>query len=140
MSADQNTIHLTGRCVRDAEIRETKSGEQIANVSIAVNGYKRDDEATFFTLTLFAKKAAVAQYLKKGTRVAVNGRLKQRKYPKKDGTEGVSLEVAVNDLTLLGGKNERDTSDGPLIEHKRGARPGDSWSSDAANDTDDIPF
>ena len=139
MSADQNTIHLTGRVVRDAEIRETKSGEQIANVSIAVNGYKRDDEATFFTLTLFAKKAAVAQYLKKGTRVAVNGRLKQRKYPKKDGTEGVSLEVAVNDLTLLGGKQE-SSSDGPLIEHTRGAKPGNDWSSDAANDTDDIPF
>lgn len=139
MSADQNTIHLTGRVVRDAEIRETKSGDQIANVSIAVNGYKRDDEATFFTLTLFAKKAAVAQYLKKGTRVAVNGRLKQRKYPKKDGTEGVSLEVAVNDLTLLGGKQE-SSGDGPLIEHKRGARPGDSWASDASNDTDDIPF
>lgn len=138
MSADQNTIHLTGRVVRDAEIRKTNSGEQIANVSIAVNGYKRDDEATFFTLTLFAKKAAVAQYLKKGTRVAVNGRLKQRKYPKKDGTEGMSLEVAVNDLTLLGGKQE--SSDGPLIEHKRGARPGNDWSSDASNDTDDIPF
>lgn len=138
MSADQNTIHLTGRVVRDAEIRETKSGEQIANVSIAVNGYKRDDEATFFTLTLFAKKAAVAQYLKKGTRVACNGRLKQRKYPKKDGTEGVSLEVAVNDLTLLDSK--RDTNDGPLIERKRGARPGSDWTSDAANDTDDIPF
>ena len=145
MSADQNTIHLTGRVVRDAEIRETKSGDQIANVSIAVNGYKRDDEATFFTLTLFAKKAAVAQYLVKGTRVALNGRLRQRKFTRKDGSEGTALEVAVNDLSFMsprdgGGGTMRDTSDGPLIEHKRGATPGAGWSSDPSNDTDNIPF
>ena len=66
--------------------------------------------------------------------------MKPRKFTRKDGTEGFGLEVAVNDLTLLGGKNERDTSGGPLIEHKRGARPGNDWSSDASNDTDDIPF
>lgn len=140
MSADQNNINLTGRIVRDAEVRQTKSGKSVCNVALAVSGYRREDETTFFDLTLFDGKTGVAQFLKKGTRVAVNGRLKPRKFTRKDGTEGFGLEVAVNDLTLLGGKGERDTSDGPLIEHKRGARPGDSWSSDAANDTDDIPF
>ena len=93
----------------------------------------------------FGKKAAVAQYLVKGTRVALNGRLRQRKFQRKDGTEGVALEVAVNDLSFMsprdgGGGTMRDTSDGPLIEHKRGAKPGAGWSSDASNDTDDIPF
>lgn len=140
MSADQNNINLTGRIVRDAEVRQTKSGKAVCNVALAVSGYRREDETTFFDLTLFDGKTGVAQFLKKGTRVAVNGRLKPRKFTRKDGTEGFGLEVAVNDLTLLGGKNERDTSDGPLIEHKRGARPGNDWSSDAANDTDDIPF
>ena len=139
MSADQNNINLTGRIVRDAEVRQTKSGKSVCNVSLAVSGYRREDETTFFDLTLFDGKTGVAQFLKKGTRVAVNGRLKPRKFTRKDGTEGFGLEVAVNDLTLLGGKQE-SSSDGPLIEHKRGARPGDSWSSDAANDTDDIPF
>ena len=140
MSADQNNINLTGRIVRDAEVRQTKSGKSVCNVALAVSGYRREDETTFFDLTLFDGKTGVAQFLKKGTRVAVNGRLKPRKFTRKDGTEGFGLEVAVNDLTLLGGKNERDTSDGPLIEHKRGARPGNDWSSDASNDTDDIPF
>ena len=145
MSADQNNINLTGRCVRDAESRTTKSGEAICNVAIAVNGYRREDEATFFDLVFFGKKAAVAQYLVKGTRVALNGRLRQRKFQRKDGTEGVALEVAVNDLSFMsprdgGGGTMRDTSDGPLIEHKRGAKPGAGWSSDASNDTDDIPF
>jgi single-strand DNA-binding protein len=145
VSADQNNINLTGRCVRDAESRTTKSGEAICNVAIAVNGYRREDEATFFDLVFFGKKAAVAQYLVKGTRVALNGRLKLRRYPKKDNTEGVSLEVAVNDLSFMsprdgGGGTMRDTSDGPLIEHKRGATPGAGWSSDPSNDTDNIPF
>lgn len=138
MSADLNNISLTGRCVRDAEVRQTKSGEAIANVSIAVNGYKRDDEATFFDLALFGKKSGVAQYLKKGTRICVHGRLKQRKYQRKDGGEGVSLEVTVVDLVLLDSKASRD--DGPLIEHKRGAQPGASWSSKANDNDDEIPF
>jgi single-strand DNA-binding protein len=145
MSADQNNINLTGRCVRDAESRTTKSGEAICNVAIAVNGYRKDDETTFFDLVFFGKKAAVAQYLVKGTRVALNGRLRQRKFTRKDGSEGVALEVAVNDLSFMsprdgGGGTMRDTSDGPLIEHKRGAKPGAGWSSDPSNDTDDIPF
>ena len=139
MSADQNNINLTGRIVRDAEVRQTKSGKSVCNVALAVSGYRREDETTFFDLTLFDGKTGVAQFLKKGTRVAVNGRLKPRKFTRKDGTEGFGLEVAVNDLTLLGGKQE-SSSDGPLIEHKRGARPGNDWSSDASNDTDDIPF
>lgn len=138
MSADQNNINLTGRIVRDAEVRQTKNGKSVCNVALAVSGYRREDETTFFDLTLFDGKTGVAQFLKKGTRVAVNGRLKPRKFTRKDGTEGFGLEVAVNDLTLLDSK--RDSGDGPLIERKRGARPGDSWSSDAANDTDDIPF
>lgn len=138
MSADQNNINLTGRIVRDAEVRQTKNGKSVCNVALAVSGYRREDETTFFDLTLFDGKTGVAQFLKKGTRVAVNGRLKPRKFTRKDGTEGFGLEVAVNDLTLLGGKQE--SNDGPLIERKRGARPGDSWASDAANDTDDIPF
>ena len=145
MSADQNNINLTGRCVRDAESRTTKSGEAICNVAIAVNGYRKDDETTFFDLVFFGKKAAVAQYLVKGTRVALNGRLRQRKFTRKDGSEGTALEVAVNDLSFMsprdgGGGTMRDTSDGPLIEHKRGAKPGADWSSDASSDTDDIPF
>jgi hypothetical protein len=51
----------------------------------------------------------------------------------------------VNDLSFMsprdgGGGTMRDTSDGPLIEHKRGATPGAGWSSDPSNDTDNIPF
>ena len=144
MSADQNNINLTGRCVRDAESRTTKSGEAICNVAIAVNGYRREDEATFFDLVFFGKKAAVAQYLTKGTRVALNGRLRQRKFTRKDGSEGVALEVAVNDLSFMspggGGGTMRDTSDGPLIEHKRGAKPGNDWDSGSGGSSDDIPF
>lgn len=138
MSADQNNINLTGRIVRDAEVRQTKNGKSVCNVALAVSGYRRDDEATFFDLTLFDGKTGVAQYLKKGTRVAVNGRLKQRKFQRKDGSEGVSLEVAVNDLTLLGGKQDSG-GDGPLIE-RRGARPGSNWDSGDSGGSDDIPF
>lgn len=141
MSTDLNNISLTGRIVRDAEVRHTKDGKSICNVPLAVGGYRKDDEATFFDLTLFDGKTGVAQFLKKGTRVAVHGRIKRREFTRKDGTTGVSIEVQVNDLALLGSKGDRaNTSDGPLIEHKRGATPGAGWSSDAANDTDDIPF
>ncbi len=142
MSTDLNNISLTGRIVRDAEVRHTSAGKPICNVPLAVGGYRKDDEATFFDLTLFDGKTGVAQFLKKGTRVAVHGRIKRREFTRKDGTTGVSIEVQVNDLALLGSKGDRaNTSDGPLIEHKRGARPGDSWDGGGTDgSTDDIPF
>lgn len=147
MSSDLNNICLSGRIVRDAEVRQTPAGKAICNVSIAVGGYRKDDAATFFDLVLFDGKTGVAPFLKKGTRVVVNGRLRRREFQRKDGTAGVSIEVAVNDLTLLGGKqdNGNNGGDGPLIE-RRGARPGNDWDSNdwgksgGSGGSDDIPF
>ena len=64
---------------------------------------------------------------------------------RKDGSEGTALEVAVNDLSFMsprdgGGGTMRDTSDGPLIEHKRGAKPSNDWDSGNGGGSDDIPF
>ena len=65
---------------------------------------------------MFGKRGeAVLKYLTKGQLVGVSGEATLRKYARKDGVEGVSLDVRVNDLTLLGGKADKPEQ---AVEHK----------------------
>ena len=78
-----NRVILTGNLTRDAELRTTQSGLSIATFGIAVNDRTKnsstgewEEYANFINCTMFGKRAeAVAQYLTKGTRVGIDGRL-----------------------------------------------------------------
>ena len=114
MSRDTNNFTLIGRLTRDAEIKYTSGGLAIANFSIAVNrqikqGEQWVDEASFFDLSLFGKRAeGLSPYLLKAQQVAVQGELKQDRW-EKDGQKHSKVAFHVSDLQLLGsGKNMRE--------------------------------
>ena len=134
MSSDLNTISVTGRCTRDAEIREVRNGDRVCNVSIAVNGYKKDEPPCYFDLVIWGKKAGVAPFLRKGQAVGVTGRFSLRQFEKRDGTRGAAPEITVTEIALVGGK--REASDGPIVE-RRGKPATGGWD-DGGND--DLPF
>jgi single-strand DNA-binding protein len=134
VSSDLNTISVTGRCTRDAEIREVRNGDRVCNVSIAVNGYKKDEPPCYFDLVIWGKKANVGQFLKKGQAVGVTGRFSLRQFEKKDGTRGAAPEITVTEIALVGGKREA-SSDGPIVERR--GKPAGGWD-DGGND--DLPF
>jgi single-strand DNA-binding protein len=134
MSSDLNTISVTGRCTRDAEVRDTKNGDRVCNVAIAVNGFKKDEPPVYFDLVIWGKKSGVAPYLKKGTPVGVTGRFSLRQFEKRDGTRGTAPEITVTEIALVGGK--REASDGPIVE-RRGKPSAGGWD-DGGND--DLPF
>jgi single-strand DNA-binding protein len=135
MSSDLNTISVTGRCTRDAEVRDTKNGDRVCNVAIACNGYKKDEPPTFFDLVIWGKKAGVAPFLKKGQPVGVSGRFALRQFEKRDGSRGVAAEITVAEITLVGGKREA-SSDGPIVERR--GKPAGGW--DDSGGGDDLPF
>ena len=84
---------------------------------------------------MFGKRGeAVSNYVKKGTQVAISGEFQARPYTSKDGAEKLSLEVRVNDLTLLGGKPESQSNS--QTAHKNIVTP----VGDFDDMTDDIPF
>tara|TARA_R110000787_G_scaffold193035_6_gene304604 strand:- start:560 stop:934 length:375 start_codon:yes stop_codon:yes gene_type:complete len=121
-----NIFSFTGNIGKDAELRNTNSGTAILNFAVPVkSGYGERESTTWVNCSLFGKRAeSLQRYLVKGTPVAVNGELSLRKYPKNDGSEGTSLEVNVNDVTMMGraqGDNQtpapdnRDDLDGDLV-------------------------
>lgn len=93
-----NSVTLTGNLTRDIELKTTTGGTQVANATIAVNGYKEGD-TSFIDLVLFGKTAEVAsKYTSRGQQIGVTGRIQQRSWDDKDGKKRSTIEVVVDNL------------------------------------------
>ena len=109
---DMNVVAINGRLVREAELRFSTSGTVVLRFSIAVNrsvkkGDKWEDEASFFDCVMFGKMAeSINKYLEKGKQVSIIGELVQNRW-EKDGQSRSKVEIIVNKLQLLGGKDEQ---------------------------------
>jgi len=102
-----NSISIVGRLTRDAEQRATATGTVITNFSVASDtGFGERKVTTFYNCSYFRKAEALMQYLTKGSQVFISGEFSLRKYNKNDGTEGVSPDVNVNNIELVGSKPE----------------------------------
>ena len=145
MATDLNKVFLIGRLTREPEMRHTQSGMAVASFSIAnnktytTNGEKKE-QVSFFNCTAWSKIGeAIAQYTKKGDRVAVEGRLQQRSWEDKDGTKRTSVEIVVEAVQFLQGKpigeNEnKQTHDDKLKQSFDSIPEGNPFNDD------DIPF
>jgi single-strand DNA-binding protein len=134
-----NNWSFTGNLGKDAEQRFTPGGDSIVSFSVAVKaGYGDKATTTWARCSMFGKRGdSVLQYLNKGQLVGVCGELSSREY-QKDGQPRTSIEVRVNDLTLLGKSDgSRQERDKPADSSKQ-APPS---SAGNFNDfDDDIPF
>ena len=125
-----NRVAVVGNLTRDAQIRRTQSGMAVLSIGIAVNDRRKNpqtgewgDYANFFDCTMFGSRAeSLAQYLVKGQKVAIDGKLRWSQW-QKDGQNRSKVEIVVDDIDLLGGKQgttavyEASTStSGPAIE------------------------
>lgn len=102
-----NTVALVGNLVRDPEVRATTSGNTVMNFSLAVNERERnaqgeyEDVPSYFDMVMFGNRAeAVSRFISKGSKVAVRGHLKQRRW-EKDGQRRSKVEVIVEDLDFM---------------------------------------
>jgi single-strand DNA-binding protein len=107
MAKSINQVILMGRLVRDPEQRTTTTGKTIASFSIAVDRGGQEDAADFFNVTAWEKLGdLVIQYLAKGRRVLVQGRLRQDSWDDKEtGKKQSRIEVVATDVTFLDGPN-----------------------------------
>jgi len=134
MARSINQVILMGRLTRDPEMRSTTTGKSIANFSLAVDRVGQDDQADFFDITAWEKLGELAnQYLSKGRRCLVQGRLRQDSWDDKEtGKKRTRIEVVATDITFL---------DGPTGDSGNSApRTADTSSSKKSNDVviDDI--
>lgn len=146
---DLNRASILGRLTRDPEVRSTPSGRPVANITVVTNMAWKDqsgnkqEKAEFHNCVLWGRLAEIAgQYLTKGRRVFVEGRIETRSWDAQDGNKKYKTEIIVRDMIMLDGTagkagtnspsqsyGSTDTEDNlPTIQH------------DEEISVDDIPF
>jgi single-strand DNA-binding protein len=148
-----NVITLVGRAGRDPEVRYFESGTMVANLTLAVNAFKKDDEPDWFNLEIWGKQAQVAaDYVRKGALLGIIGRSTTEKWiDKATGEQRSKPIVNVERLTLLGSKrdSEGDAQPAPAAAPAhaftptppmaRAAAPQPAWNTAPISD-EEVPF
>ena len=101
-----NNVTLTGRLTRDPELRYTPSNKAVATATIAVDRSRKDEngerQADFINLVIWNKQAeALANYVKKGHMIGVEGSIQTRNYENQQGQRVYVTEVVVRSFTFL---------------------------------------
>ena len=133
MARSLNQVILMGNLTRDPELRQTPTGQTVTNFSLALNrAYKdKSDEwqevTDYIDIVCWGPLAErVSQYLSKGRRCLVQGRLQSRSW-EQEGQKRSKVEVLANDVTFLDGRGSDDNGGGAPVS-----------SSDSSN-SDDKP-
>lgn len=108
-----NRVMISGNLTRDAELRTTPSGTSILSFGVAVNDRRRnangewEDYANFIDCTMFGRRAeALAQYLTKGVKVAIEGRLHYSAWDDRNtGQRRSKVDVTVDELEFMSSRN-----------------------------------
>jgi single-strand DNA-binding protein len=122
MASGLNKVMVIGNLGRDPELRFTAAGQAVSNFSIAVNRrWKTSDgeqrEGTeWFNIVAWGNLAEICgQYLRKGSKVYIEGRLQSRKWEDDQGQERWRTEVVARDMLMLDGRREEQEDDSDEI-------------------------
>lgn len=136
--ASVNKVILIGNLGRDPEVRYApNSNLAIANVTIATSSVWNDkntgdrrEEAEWHRVVFYGRQAEVVeQFLRKGSSVYVEGRIKTRKWTDKDGQDRYTTEIIAEQMQMLGGRQEIEVTE-----------PVDTTSGSIDDFDDEIPF
>ena len=107
----RNSVQLIGNLGMDPEVKTLESGKTMARLSLATSERYKDqkgekvENTTWHTLVAWGKTAEIAEkFLKKGSEVAIEGKLSNRSYETKEGEKKYISEVVVNEILMLGRK------------------------------------
>lgn len=144
MAKSINQVILMGRLTRDPEVRTTTTGKTITSFSIAVDRGGQDDAADFFDVTAWEKLGElVSQYLSKGRRCLVQGRLRQDSWDDKEtGKKRSKVEVVATDVTFLDGPSSDNGGSSNFSGGSSSQSPQNKKKSDdvVIEDIDDKPI
>lgn len=148
--ASINKVILVGNLGADPETRYTASGDAVCNIRIATTDSWKDKqsgekrEATEWHRVVFYRRLAeiAGQYLKKGSQVYIEGRIKTRKWQNKEGQDQYTTEIEATEMQMLGG---RSGGGAPAMDNDGGndyspAPPKNKPKPSFDDLGDDIPF
>lgn len=133
-----NRVMISGNLTRDPELRSTPGGMAVLALGVAVNDRRKnqqtgewEDYPNFIDCSMFGSRAeAIAQYLQKGTKVAIEGKLRYRSWENQQGEKRSKVEVVVDEIEFMSPRGE-------------GGGGGRTFSAPSAADRpedDEIPF
>ena len=151
-----NKVILLGNLGRDPEIRSMQSGKKMASFSIATskrwkdrNTQEQKENTSWHNIVVFNEGLVdvIEKYVKKGSKIYVEGELSTRKYQDKDGNDRYTTEVVLqgynSNLTMLGSNNSnqsfQDSSQNPSDDGSQITSSNESLNN-STNLDDDIPF
>ena len=152
--ASYNKVILMGNLTRDPEVRSTSSGQTVTALGIASNrtytvggpGGEKREEVTFIDVDFWGKRGEViAQYLKKGDPIFIEGRLSFRQWDDKEGNKRSKLSVTGESFEFIGGKRGERGPGGaegaPRAGSERGGfAGGPSGGGEQEAGFDEVPF
>ncbi len=112
--ASVNKVTIIGNLGHDPETRYMPSGEQVTSIAVATTDRWRDkangeqkEQTEWHRISFFGKLAEIAgQYLKKGSQVYVEGRIRTNKYTDRDGVERYQTQIIADTMQMLGSKQD----------------------------------
>ena len=154
MARGVNKVILVGNLGQDPQTRAMPSGKTVVNLRIATTDQWRDkqtgenkENTEWHTVVMFDRLAEVAaEYLRKGSQVYIEGKLRTRKWQDKEGNDRYSTEIVANDMQMLGGRGGGGATGGGGYEREPAQRSGGAPEGGAAGGgsrdefDDDIPF
>ena len=138
-----NKVIIVGNLGNDPEIRTMPNGEQVANITVATseswndkNTGERREVTEWHRIVFYRRQAEVAgEYLRKGSKVYIEGRLKTRKWQDQNGQDRYTTEIIGDVLQMLDSRQSGDNQDKPSTRGKP------KQQAESVGDfNDDIPF
>lgn len=156
-----NKVIVIGNLGNDPEVRYSNNGAAIANISVATSDSWKDkttgekqERTEWHRIVMFNRLGEVAgEYLKKGSKVYIEGKLQTRKYQAPDGSDRYSTEIVADQMQMLDGKPDGGAQGGGYQQAPQGQRQpqqgqqqgggqqqAPSQPAPATDFDDDIPF
>jgi len=116
MSSNINRVSISGNLTRDSELRSANNGTAILNFSVAVNdrrkvGEEWQDVPNYIDCVVFGPRAvSLHNLLKKGAKVAIDGKLRWSSWETKEGSKRSKLEVVVDELELMSAPKQKQAT------------------------------
>ena len=137
-----NSINLTGNICNDLELKSTETGKSVMNLNLAVKRPFSTDVTDFIPLVVWNQPAEyLSRYAKKGSKIAVSGKLTTRKYQDKDGNNRTAFEVVCDAVEILDSRASSEQAQTSGVENHQtdSAAPSPAKFVEVGPD-DDLPF
>lgn len=145
MARGINKVIVVGNLGQDPETRYMPSGAAVTNMTVATNEMWKDkqtgeqkERTEWHRVAMFGKLAEIAaEYLRKGSQVYIEGKLRTRKWQDKQGNDRYTTEIIADEMQMLGG---RGGGGAPASQGSGSSGPAPGPSDDGGGFDDDIPF